>query len=157
MAGLWLIGGLGLAGAALAALAWRPLRLFGREVHLERARETFALQRERLEAKFAGAAAATGKPRGLLWKECLFDGPATLARDRQTGQLLALVPLTVQFEAVEGGGMEDVEAVADAKVASAVFFFQRGHWETAGKALFNLHPAEALERFKQQYEPVEAH
>src|SRR5262249_46459458 len=44
----------------IVVLAWRPLRSMGREIHLERARELFVLQRERLEAKFMDAAAATG-------------------------------------------------------------------------------------------------
>jgi hypothetical protein len=48
--------------------------------------------------------------------------------------------------------MEDVPAVADLKNASAVFFFDRGQWLTAGKAVFNLNPSEAVEHFKTQYE-----
>lgn len=153
---LWLIPILLLAVAAVLFLAWRPLRGFGRVVQVERARELFVLQRERLEAKFVTAAAATGKPRGLRWKDCAFENELRLARDRKSGELVALVPVTIQFEAVEGGDMEGVPAVAHAKSASAVFFFQKGQWLTAGKAVFNMNPGEVIQHFKNQYEPVEA-
>jgi hypothetical protein len=77
------------------------------------------------------------------------------ARERDTGRLTALVAVTIQFEAVEGGDMEGVEAVGNLKNASAVFFFDRGRWRTVGKTVFNLNPAEAIEHFKTQYERVE--
>src|SRR6266849_1436423 len=64
------------------AFSWRHLRFFGREVQAERAQELFALQRERLEAKFLDAAAASGKPRGLRWKAWEGDGPVAFARER---------------------------------------------------------------------------
>jgi hypothetical protein len=156
MGWLWLIPVGLLLAFVIVFLAWRPLRLFGREVQVERARELFVLQRERLEARFVTAAAATGKPRGLRWKDCAFENELELARDRHNGQLVALVPVTIQFEAIEGGDMEDVPAVEYAKNASAVFFFQRGQWLTAGKAVFNMNPGEVIEHFKNQYERVRA-
>jgi hypothetical protein len=153
---LW-IGAAAVVIGALVYLAWRPLRKLGREVLVERARESFRLQRERLEAKFIDAAAASGKPRGLSWKECNFASRVELARDRQTGQLIALVPVTIAFEAVAGGPMEGVEAVSQVRNATAVFAFERGHWATAGKAVFNMDPDEALRHFQHQYERVEVH
>jgi hypothetical protein len=139
---------------AAVVLVWRPLRAFGREVHLERARELFRLQRERLEARFIHAAASTGKPRGLRWKDCQFSSQLEFARDRKTGQIAALVGVTIQFEAVEGSDMEGLPAVGNLRNASAVFFFQRGQWLTAGKAVFNMNPDEAIEHFKGQYERI---
>jgi hypothetical protein len=53
--------------------------------------------------------------------------------------------------------MEGVEAVSNLRVATAVFAFDRGHWTTAGKAVFNMNPDEALEHFRGQYERVETH
>lgn len=152
----WVWVGLGIVLLTVAALAlgWRPLRKMGRAIQLERARELFTLQRERLEAMFISAASATGKPRGLRWKDCDFENDLELARDRQSGQLLALVPVTISFEAIEGGDMEGVAAVGNLRNASAVFFFQRGQWLTVGKAVFNMNPDEALEHFKNQYERV---
>jgi hypothetical protein len=150
---LWLILAILVVILALA-LSWRYLRFFGREVQAERAQELFALQRERLELKFQHAAAASGKPRGLRWKNCDWDGPVAFARERRTGQLAALAGLTIQFEAVEGGDMEGLPAVSTLRDASAVFFFHRGQWHTVGKTIFNMTPAMAIEHFKNQYEPV---
>src|SRR5262245_197068 len=116
----WLLWFFGLAvvfvGVAVA-LCWRPLRAFGQEMHLERARELFKLQRERLEAKSFTAAAASGGPRGLRWKECQWGPEVEFARERSTREIVALVSVTVQFEAVEGGDMEGVPAVEHLKSA----------------------------------------
>jgi hypothetical protein len=131
-----------------------PLRSFGRSIQVERARELFALQRAMLEQKFYDAAAATGKPRGLRWKECQWNGQVEFARDRRSGELAALVPVTIQFEAVEGSDMEGLPAVGNLRNASAVFFFHRGQWQTVGKAVFNMNPDEALSHFKNQYEHI---
>ena len=150
----WLIPVLAVAGALVVALTWRRLRSFGREVQSERARELFFLQRERLEARFLDAAAATGKPRGLRWQGCDFERDVAFARERKTGQLAALVGITVRFEAVEGSDMEGLPAVGTPRNASAVFFFQGGQWLTVGKAIFNMNPPEAIEHFKTQYERV---
>src|SRR5262245_19637272 len=148
---LWLAAPLGVLAVVAGVWLWRPLRLLGHEIQVERARELFVLQRERLEAKFVTAASASGKPRGLRWKDCAFENDLELARDRQTGKLVALVPVAIQFEAVEGGDMEDVPAVAYAKNASAVFHFERGQWLTTGKAVFNMNPDEVIQHFKNQY------
>jgi hypothetical protein len=141
-----------IACAVAVGLGWRPLRRFSRQVQLERARESFRLQRERLEAKFVQAAQATGKPRGLRWKNCHFESEVTFVRDKHTGEIAALVGVTVHFEAIEGSDMEDNPNVAHPRSASAVFFFHKGHWNTVGKAVFNMSPVEALEHFKNQYE-----
>ena len=136
---------------------WRPFRAFSREVQLERARELFLLQRERLEMHFIKAAVATGKPRGLRWKDCEWESEVVFARDRQTAQLAALVSITIQFEAVPGSDMEGLPAVGNLRNASAVFFFQRGHWHTVGKAIFNMNPDEAVNHFRNQYERVDVY
>jgi len=141
--------------AAAILFAWRPLRSLGRGIQVERARELFVLQRERLEAKFVTAASRSGKPRGLRWKDCSFENEIELAREKNTGQLVALIPVTIQFEAIEGSDMEGLPAVGNLRNASAVFFFQRGHWLTIGKAVFNLNPGEVIQHFKNQYERVE--
>jgi len=152
----WLvIGGAaaGVAGVTVVA-CWRPLRRLGRELVVARARESFRLQRERLEARFFDAAAASGKPRGLRWKECTYEASMELVRERGAGVLHALVPVTIAFEAVEGGPMEGVEAVSNLRSATAVFTFDRGHWTTAGKAVFNMSPEQTIAHFGGQYERV---
>jgi hypothetical protein len=147
----FVLGGIGLGAVVLL---WRPLRGFGREIQLGRARELFVLQRERLQEEFFQAASASGKPRGLRWKKCDFDGTQELAHDRHSRQILALVPVTISFEAIEGGDMEGVAAVGNLRQATAVFVFARGSWHTLGRAVFNLSPAETLEHFKHQYERI---
>ena len=150
----WLVIG-GAAGVAvLTALAWRPLRRLAREAELQHARQQFVRQREHLEARFLTAAAATGKPRGLRWKGCEWESRVELARERGTGRLAALVGVTIQFEAIPGSDMEGLPAVGNLRNASAVFFFHAGQWHTAGKAVSNMNPGEALHHFRNQYEPV---
>src|SRR5262245_15857561 len=157
MVWMGVVAGAFVIGGVAAGLLWRPLRSFGQEVQIGRARELFALQRERLEGQFFTAASATGKPRGLRWKRCEFDGAAQYARDKHSGQIIALLPVTIQFEAIEGGDMEGVAAVSNLRNASAVFFFDRGQWQTVGKAVFNMNPAEALAHFHNQYERIGEH
>ena len=145
----------GMVGLAIAGgvLLWR---FWPRRISVGRARQLFVQQREHLEARFFSAASATGKPRGLRWKDCSFESDLELARDRKTGQLVALVPVTIQFEAIAGSDMEGLPAVGNLRNASAVFFFDRGKWQTTGRAVFNLNPDEALEHFKNQYERVQS-
>lgn len=154
---MWI--GIGVAVGVLVVglvvwLVWHPARHFGREMKVERARELFRLQRERLQTLFFGAASASGKPRGLRWKACHWEPGVEFVRERRTGHVAALVGVTIEFEAVEGGDMEGVPAVADPKNASAVFFFHRGHWGTVGKAVFNMNPDEAIKHFDKQYERI---
>lgn len=148
---LWMGAAVAVLLGVLAIIVRRPLRRIGRELISARARESFQLQRERLESIFFQAAASTGKPRGLRWKRCEFEPTMDLARDQRSSQLLALVPVTISFEAIEGSAMEGVEAVGNLRSATAVFVYERGHWTTAGRAIFNMSPAEALSHFGQNY------
>lgn len=148
---VWLLVIVGVL-AGLFLILGKPLRRFGKQVQSERARELFKLQRERLEARFLTAAAASGKPRGLRWKECQWESGVELVRERRTGQIAALVGVTIRFEAVEGSDMEGLPAVGNLRNASAVFYFHRGHWDTVGKVVFNMNPDEAAAHFKKQYE-----
>jgi hypothetical protein len=138
----------------LAALAWRPLRARVRERELARAQKDFHRHREHLEARFITRASESGKPRGLEWVRCDFDDDVVYARNRRTGEICAFVGVTIGFEAVEGGGMEDVEAVGNLRAATAVFRVERGAWRTDGRAIFNLNPAEAVAHYQANLELV---
>jgi hypothetical protein len=132
---------------------WQTLwRLFRPGPNVELARRLFQQQRERLELQFFQAAAASGKPRGLRWKAIDWEPGAEFARERDSGRLVALLGVTIQFEAIEGSDMEGLPAVGNLRNASAVFFFHRQRWHTTGKAVFNLNPDEALAHFQNQYE-----
>lgn len=125
-----------------------------RTSELQRALRLFKIRREALEAKFFDLAVARGVPRGLTWMKCDWQSEVNFARDIETGLLTAFVGVEIHFEAIPGGEMEDVEAVGHFREASAVFHYQNGLWGTGGKALFNMHPAQAVERLAGQYEQV---
>ena len=144
----------GLATAALAYLVWKPLRDYSRSREESRALHAFRIQREQLEAKFFDLASAQGKPRGLAWRDCEWHSNVAFARDLHSGLLTAFVALNVRFEAIEGGEMENVEAVGLVRDAAAVFHYRRGRWGTGGKTLFNMNPADALKRLEGQFKPV---
>jgi len=112
----------------------------------------FHKRREWLEADFLTAASSSGKPRGLRWSDVDFEDGVTFARDRGNGQVRAFVGVTIGFEAVEGGGMEEVEAVGNLRTATAVFRYNGDRWTTDGRTLFNLGPAEAVLHFQHELE-----
>lgn len=136
-----------LAGALVAlvvALTARWLRHLGRAVHVERCRELFRLQHERFEEQLVKAASATGLPRGLRWLACRITGEAVLVRDTATGGIVALVPVQIDFEPVEGSDMDDVPAAREPRQATAVFTFHAGTWNTAGRVVFNHTPEQTV-------------
>ncbi len=147
--------------AALIALT-AVFYLIGRRslAQPERLRRQFIYESERLRQEFFAAASATGKPRGLRWKSIDWTDRAgatvepLLARETETGEIVALVPVTIAFEAIEGGDMEGLAAVGNLRNATAVFFWRDGGWRTIGKAVFNLNPNEVLERFRELYKSL---
>jgi hypothetical protein len=141
--------------AVAGVSAWLYLRKRPRRSTVERARKLFHLRREWLEARFFSQAASSGKPRGLEWVECDFEDDVSFARDRHTGQLRALVGVTVKFRAVEGGGMEDNPNVGNLRVGSAVFYFDDDEWTSNGRVAMNLNPAQAIVHLGQELEAVE--
>ncbi|MEX0820371.1 MAG: hypothetical protein WD070_12295 [Pirellulaceae bacterium] len=145
---------LGAMFGSLFALVWWIRRQQTKS--LKQACQSFHLRREWLEADFLSQAMASGKPRGLRWMNCDFDDSISFARDRRTGRYRALVGVTISFEAIQGGGMEDVEAVGNLRAATVVFRLDGPQWRADGRALFNLNPAEAIERYQDELETVES-
>lgn len=119
------------------------------------ARLAFRQRREWLEADFLSHASQSGRPRGLAWVDCDFENEVAFARDRHSGNLRALVGVSIRFEAVEGGGMEDNPNVGNIRAATAVFRFDGLNWATDGRTLFNLNPSEAIAHFQHELELVE--
>jgi hypothetical protein len=145
MSAWYAVAAVGITVLAVAGLLlWSKMRARLARANYERHRSEFHLQRERLEAKFFELAGNSGKPRGLRWTDCSFDDEVTYARHRQGGELCAFVAVTIAFEAIEGGGMEEVEAVSNLRAATAVFRLDHGKWQTDGRAIFNLNPTEAI-------------
>ena len=114
----------------------------------------FRMQREQLEAKFFDLARGRGIPRDLRWVDCEWLPEVTWGRSIEDGMLTAFVGVNIRFEAIEGGDMEDVEAVGLVRDAAAIFHFQDGRWGTGGRAMFNMDPVDAIDRLSGQYEPV---
>ncbi len=155
----WIVAGIVLlVGVVLAVVLGKKKSAGDRQRQLLDAQQQFHRMREQLEAKFLTKASACGKPRGLRWTDCEFENDVTYARDRQSGVLSAFVAVSIKFEAIAGGGMEEVEAVDNAKYATAVFYFDPKHrWLTEGRAIFNLNPHEAVRRFEATLEPIGQH
>jgi hypothetical protein len=141
--------------ALVALVLWIRGRPARRLANRREAARQFHARRAELEPAFLAAANATGKPRGLRWVSTRFDPSVLFAADRSTAELYALAGATVSFEAIEGGGMEEVEAVGNLRYATAVFAYRNGHWSTDGRAVFNLEPAQAIERFGDSLEPLQ--
>ena len=141
---------------AAAGALWKPLTRRRREHEIRRAIQTFRVRREQLEAKFFDLASSSGKPRGLRWLECDWLDQVTFGRAVDSGLLTAFAGVNIQFEAIEDGDMEEVEAVGTIRDAVAIFHFHRGVWGTGGKALFNMSPNDALVRLEGQFVPVKA-
>lgn len=144
----------GLAIALVAGVLWRRWRKAQIEATRREAIQLFEEQRPRLAEQFLAAAGATGKPRGLTWKNCELSGEPRFATDRVTGELYALVMATISFEAVAGGDMEDVEAVSNLRCATAIFVYRDHSWATDGRAVFNLEPDQSLQRYQESLAPI---
>lgn len=112
-----------------------------------RAIAEFRILREPLCRKLWDVAAASGKPRGLRWKQCDYAGEELFAIDQKRDTVFALVGVLVSFEAIEGGPMEDATAAGDLRAATAVFFYRHGKWTTDGRIVFNHSPQKTLESF----------
>jgi hypothetical protein len=143
-----------LVAAAAGWIAFGAFRRARSDRRAELARRQFEGARSAHQADFFAAAAATGKPRGLVWKRCDLDDALVLARDRANGELVGLVAVTISFEALAGGGMEEVEAVGNLRAATAVFTHNGRQWTTQGRAVFNLEPREVLDRYRDSLDPL---
>ena len=149
---VWIIVAISVALLVLGAVP--PLLKRRRASQLALAKKLFRQQRERLEAVFFDIASSSGRPRGLNWTNCDFEDGITMARDLDSGELMALVGVTISFEAVEGGDMEEVEAVGNLRAATSVFRFRQGRWATDGRAIFNLEPEQAVLHFNTSLERI---
>ena len=142
-------------GAALVSVLWQQHRQRQQQRRMEQARAEFRRQREMLEARFFTLASESGRPRGLAWKECDFGNDVTFARDKNTGELHALVGVNISFEAIEGGGMEDNPNVGRVRAATAVFRRRNDAWQTDGRAIMNFDPQGAIVHFQNELETVD--
>jgi len=155
-----LIGWIALVTAGLAAIAFfylgRRRKQPAGKVAMVQAKQQFHVQRERLEAKFIQLAAAHVGPDAPQLADCSFDDDVAYVRSRSTGQLSAFVAVTIATtEGFEPVSQQGVNLVENLQAGTAVFRFDRDHWETDGRAILNLTPNEAAQRFGRDLELVE--
>ena len=141
---------IGMIAAAVVIGPWLAGRFAARRRKELRAqaRNTFRQRREWLEAKFFDLAATSGKPRGFSWADCDFQDEVSYVVDRGSGDLLAMVGVTVRFQAAKEDGLEQDVTSGVSYAATAVFRFSGGGWMTDGRAIFNLEPGEAIRYFR---------
>jgi hypothetical protein len=142
--------------AALAVWLWRARRNVraATATPLAQAKQRFHVQRERLEAKFIQLAAAHAAPNTPQWTDCTFDDDVAYVRDRTTGELKALVAVTIASDNLDAAIHGVSDAVGNLQAGTAVFRFDRDHWETDGRAILNLSPTEAVQRYRNDFEIV---
>lgn len=109
---------------------------------------------DELHAEHFQLAANSGKPRGLRWKHIEWEAEPKLAKERTSGLWIALLGATIQFEAIEGSDMEGLPAVNNLRVATGIFFYDRGDWHTSGRMIFNMTPDDVAQQFTETYESI---
>ncbi|QDT00288.1 hypothetical protein [Adhaeretor mobilis] len=144
----------GTALALVAGVFWRRWRKAQLGAKRQLAMLDLRDQLAQMSPQFLKAAAATGKPRGLAWKTVDLHEDTAFATERVSGELYAMIDATVSFTAIEGGGMEEVEAVSNLRSATAVFVHRNGRWDTDGRVVFNLDPSETVAHYEESLEPV---
>ncbi len=138
----------------IVAYLLHPWRKSARAARLVQAQQRFHAQRERLEAKFVRLAAAHGKSDAPGWLDCTFADDVAYVRNRTTGELSAFVAMTVAAEQFDSATHGSADAVGNLQAGTAVFRFDRDHWETDGRAILNLSPDEAIRYYHADWEIV---
>ena len=135
-------------------LVWRPIMLARRRRRFVEACRHFHRQRERLEAKFVQLGLVGTKAEGPRWADCFFDDDVAYARSRSTGELSAFVAVTIEMDEFDRRSAGAPDAVGNLRSATAVFRFDGNHWETDGRAIFNLTPTEAIHFYQRDLEMI---
>jgi hypothetical protein len=149
----WVLMG-SLAVLAAAALLWRPLRAAAREARLSQARKDFHRHREWLEVKFVRLAGGHSSPDSPRWSDCDFDDAVSYVRNRSTGELCAFVAVTVALEGMGHSLGSATDLIGRLRAGTAVFRFDKDHWETDGRVILNLSPSEAIRFYQNDLEIV---
>jgi hypothetical protein len=151
---LWWVPAGACALILLVAYFWHPRWKASRAACLLQAKRRFHVQRERLEAKFVQLAAAQAKPEAHRWQDCTFADDVAYVRSRSTGELSAFVAMTIAAEEFDSTSRGSADAVGNLQAGTAVFRFDRDHWETDGRAILNLSPGEAIRYYHADLEIV---
>ena len=151
----WLVMSALALAVIVAGFTWRPIQLCWRRSRFVRARRNFHRQREWLEARFLQLGIANAKPEAPPWMDCEFDDDVAYARNRSTGELSALVAVTIALGRFDETAEDDRgEPSGQLRAATAVFRLDHGHWITDGRAIFNLSPTETIHFYHRELEMV---
>lgn len=154
----WVVLPIGLGMWAGLRWAWPRVHSQLPQHRLAEIRRQFHQQRERLEMKFLCLASRSSLGSGPHWLDCEFEDEVAYVRNRKTGQLCALVGVFL----VKRNRFDPLEPSNRCRVGTAIFRFSRSRWDTDGRAVLNLTPAETI-RFYQDAlelldrEPVREH
>jgi len=150
----WMLLAIVFVGLIAVAILWRPLVASWRENCLVQAQRDFHWQRERLEAKFMVLGMLDDRPAEARWDDCCFDDDVAYARSRASGELSAFVAVTIRMDDLADPIFIESDLGDTPCDATAVFRFEDGHWDTDGRAIFNLTPTEAIHFFERDLEMV---
>jgi hypothetical protein len=84
----------------------------------------------------------------------MFADDVAYVRSRSTGELSALVAVTIATEEEESGSRGNADAIGNLQAGTAVFRFDGKHWVTDGRTILNLNPNEAIQYFHRDLEIV---
>lgn len=148
----WILAGCGFAAVIVLAAAWWPMRSSRRDTKLADARKEFHRQREWLEVRFIQSATSKAKPGSPRWADCDFDNDVAYVRNRATSELSAFVGITIAFD--DAPGSSGTSGYGNLRMGTAVFRFTGQRWDTDGRAILNLSPAEAIRFYHEDLEMV---
>ena len=150
----WILAVVAAGGIGAILSLWWPLRARRRQRGFSQARRDFHIQRERLEVKFIHLAATKPAPHVLHWDGCEFDDDVAYVRNRATGEVSAFVGITVSASDPTGPMIDIADLIDSLHVGTAIFRFDGVRWETDGKAILNLNPAEAIRQHQKDLEVI---
>ncbi len=139
MLGLWLIS---------EFRAWQQSRFY------RRAGQQFRWQREGLELRFLRRVALEDSDALPYWEAARWLDEVIWARDRHTGDLLAMVGVEVVEPNDSEWGLEtlyDQQSEVLVHRATVIFIYRHGYWQTDGLWVDDIHPAEAC-RNRRRFE-----
>lgn len=99
------------------------------------------------------------------WIHCEFDDEVTFVRRRANGQLSAFVSIMITVENTPSE-IETNRIINPVlpflsepspkmiRIATGVFFYNKTHWDTDGRVVFNLSPSETIRFYRRDLQEV---
>ena len=154
MSGVWWVVIATVGSLAITGYIFWPGRKVSRRHRFAQAQRSFHTQREGLEAKFIRLAASRAKPDAPRWADCNFADDVAYVRSRSTGELSALVAVTIATDDLDHASRSSADMIGNLLAGTAVFRFDGQHWATDGQAILNLSPGEAIQHYHDDLEMV---